>query len=190
MEKIEIARRELGAALQLFLDDKCTVSIHLLASAGAEIVESLVECSGGTSFRNVILSAAPHLTEKIVNDSMRVFANAFKHAATKGGKARDDAAVVALFSDEDNVAILFKGWIDYGTITGRLPLEAQAFQSWFAARYGEDEDWNYEPLIQVRSMSYKSSKQLLLQFISDGPGSDEVLGSPKTEAGPLMMPPL
>ena len=52
MEKIEIARRELGAALQLFLDDKCPVSVHVLASAGVTVTGLRVTVGYGDTLPN------------------------------------------------------------------------------------------------------------------------------------------
>jgi hypothetical protein len=188
MEKIEIARRELGAALQLFLDDKCPVSVHVLASAGAEVVEGLVQYRGGKPLLDMVLVANPEYTKRDANDALRKFANAFKHLSKKDGKLRDDAAIIEKFNDEENVAILFKGWLDYGNVEKRLPIEAQLFQLWVLARMGLLKG-KIEPFNQVKTLPYKEAKALLRAAPSIWLDNPDILASDTTEVGPLMRPP-
>jgi hypothetical protein len=110
MEKIEIARRELGSALHLFLGDYCPVSVHVLASAGGEITQGLADKAGGHAYREALPLMSPPQTERSVNDAMRLFSNAFKHLEKKDGTPRDDTHLFEIFSDEDNAGVLFKGW--------------------------------------------------------------------------------
>jgi hypothetical protein len=41
LDKAQIARRQLGAALALFIDDLDSVAVHVLACGGGEIAERL-----------------------------------------------------------------------------------------------------------------------------------------------------
>jgi hypothetical protein len=50
LDKTEIARRQLGTALALFLEDTDPVSVHALACAGCEIAEYLTRKAGEEPF--------------------------------------------------------------------------------------------------------------------------------------------
>ena len=59
MTKVEIARRQLGAALEMFLRGQDPVSVHCLAMAGCEIAEWLTENVGAKAFKTHILTNVP-----------------------------------------------------------------------------------------------------------------------------------
>ena len=46
LDKTQVARRHLGTALVLFLDDLDPVSVHSLACAGCEVAEHLTRKAG------------------------------------------------------------------------------------------------------------------------------------------------
>ena len=50
LDKIQIARRQLGTALALFIDDRDPVSVHTLACAGGEVAEHLTRKAGAEPF--------------------------------------------------------------------------------------------------------------------------------------------
>jgi hypothetical protein len=50
LDKTQVARRHLGTALALFLDDLDPVSVHTLACAGCEVVEHLTRKAGVEPF--------------------------------------------------------------------------------------------------------------------------------------------
>ena len=54
--------------------------------------------------------------------------NFFKHAST------DYEEVLENFAADDADAVLYVAVSDFGRLCGGLPVEAQAFQMWFAAR--------------------------------------------------------
>ncbi|GBQ25662.1 hypothetical protein AA0472_1834 [Acetobacter estunensis NRIC 0472] len=55
LSKIQIARRQLGVATALFLDNADPVSVHCLACGAAEIVESIGYHSDTENFTGHIL---------------------------------------------------------------------------------------------------------------------------------------
>jgi hypothetical protein len=59
MTKDEVARRQLGAALDMYLRGQDPVSVHCLAMAGCEIAEWLVEDAGAQAFKTHILKNIP-----------------------------------------------------------------------------------------------------------------------------------
>ena len=61
-KKGQIARRQLGTALALFIEDRDPVSVHTLACAGGEIAEYLARKKGKEPFADHILATFPDFT--------------------------------------------------------------------------------------------------------------------------------
>ena len=135
MEKAEVARRQLGTALHLFIADDDPVSVHVLACGGGEISESLARKGGQEPFTTHILETVPDIDPGKIRALRNQFWNAFKHSTTRKGVDREDASLLARFDDEQNDHALFIGWYDYMNAVGTLPLEAQVFQVWYFAKY-------------------------------------------------------
>jgi hypothetical protein len=71
--KIETARRQLGTALALYLQDKDPVSVHCLAGGGCELIEYFAKKAGGEPFTSHILKTWPDLNIKEVRRLQRQF---------------------------------------------------------------------------------------------------------------------
>jgi hypothetical protein len=137
LDKTQIARRQLGTSLALFLEGADPVSVHTLACAGSEIAEHLTRKAGAEPFSTHALATFPDLDIKDLRRIRNQYWNAFKHATTFGGVDRADEELLERFKDEINDHTLFVGWYDYTLATGVLPIEAQVFQIWYYARYPE-----------------------------------------------------
>jgi hypothetical protein len=135
LTKLEVARRQLGTALALFLDNKDPVAVHVLTCGGGEIAQRLAEVAGTESFETHMLATFPDLDKGKLAMLRKKYWNALKHATTHNGKDRDDAKILGAFSDEANDHHLFIGWCDFANAKGRLPIEAQAFQAWYFAKH-------------------------------------------------------
>jgi hypothetical protein len=61
LTKLEVARRQLGTALALFLDNKDPVAVHVLTCGGGEIAQRLAEVAGTESFETHVLATFPDL---------------------------------------------------------------------------------------------------------------------------------
>ena len=61
LDKTQVARRHLGTALALFLDDLDPVSVHSLACAGCEVAEHLTRKAGAKPFSTHVLATFPDL---------------------------------------------------------------------------------------------------------------------------------
>jgi hypothetical protein len=134
--KIESARRQLGTALALYLQDHDPVSVHCLAGGGCELIEHYARKAGAQPFASHILKTFPNLDIEDVRKRQRQFWTAFKHATYRhSGKERDDEQLLAGFSDEQNDHALFIGWYDYALATRTMPIEAQVHQTWYIALY-------------------------------------------------------
>jgi hypothetical protein len=138
MTKLEVARRQLGTALALFLEDLDPVSVHSLTCAACELLSHLAEKSGRRPFNSYILASYPDETAATLRRAQHAYWNAFKHALKPDFKTeRDDADLLADFSDSRNDHDLFIGWYNYSNVTGQAPIEAQLFQFWYIAAHPE-----------------------------------------------------
>jgi hypothetical protein len=137
--KIEAARRQLGTALALYLEDSDPVSIHCLAGGACEVIDFYAKKVQGEPFVSHILNQNPDLDMARVRRIQRQFWTAFKHATRKQGKGteveRDDEELLGRFTDDQNDTALFIGWTDYARATGTMPIEAQVHQAWFLAKH-------------------------------------------------------
>jgi hypothetical protein len=137
LNKTEVARRQLGTALALFLEDSDPVSVHTLACAGREIAEHLARKAGEEPFSTHALLTFPDVSRAKLGSLQNQYWNAFKHALTRGGFEREDWELLERFKDEINDHMLFWGWHDYMLAVRSLPIEAQIFQVWYYALYPE-----------------------------------------------------
>ena len=117
LRKVELARRQLGTALSLYLDGHDPVSVQCLVCGGCELAEHLAIKSGGPPFWKLPLASYPSMTVRDFTELRNKFWNAFKYSSKRNGEERDDSELLSTFSDMDNVVRLFIGWTDYGTAT-------------------------------------------------------------------------
>lgn len=138
MDKLEVARRQLGTGLALHLREQDPVSAHCLICAGCEIAERLSIEAGNKPLRDFVIESYPGLTVKEHKKIRDEYWNAFKHAQGLGGSGlRDDRELLERFSADENEVRLFVGWFDYGLAAGSMPIEAQVFTTWYLARTPE-----------------------------------------------------
>lgn len=130
LDKPEIARRQLGAALAFFIENLDPVVVHVLAGGGGEVAASLPRKAGKQAFRDTV-----ELSDRDFASARNRYWNAFKHATDRQGLERADEEDLAAFTDEANDLLLLTGWMDYQKGGFPLPIEAQVFISWFCARY-------------------------------------------------------
>jgi hypothetical protein len=84
--KVESARRQLGTALALYLDDYDPVSVHCLAGGACEVLDFYVRKVGKKAFVTHILHHNPHRNLGSIRRLQRQYWTAFKHA--KVGRKR------------------------------------------------------------------------------------------------------
>ena len=129
LTKIEVARRQLVTAIQLFFEGGDPVSIYSLASNAWEVIDVLCNKAGVSSMSNETRGHVPagkDLKRDYVNSPYRNF---FKHAD------RDPDAKLSSF-DESNVdSIMMLAVEDYIRLNKRSPVEFQAFQLWYLATH-------------------------------------------------------
>lgn len=193
MDKLEIARRQLGTALALFLNDLDPVSVHCLACGGGEIAETLTRRAGEEPFSAHSLEVVPDLTQRSLREMRNRYWNAFKHAMDRSGTDRRDEEIIANFDDLKNDHVLFVGWYDLALAAGKMPIEAQAFQAWYFAKFPEKlaeevDPAPYQALFpQLDVLSRTDQKARLREAILESRMNAEVMEDEKTDRQPLIM---
>jgi len=191
--KIESARRQLGAALSLYLANNDPVSVNCLATGGCEMIEYFAEKGGGKPFTSHILKTFPDIKINEIRKLQRQFWNAFKHPLDHGGRERDDDELLARFDDIQNDHALFIGWYDYLATTGTLPIEAQVHQLWYLYLYPDKVDASfpfskYEHIFpNLRTKSRTDQKKMLNNGIAHAHSMPGIIDDPETDARPLLL---
>jgi len=194
MDKPEVARRQLGTALDMFLRDQDPVSVHSLAMAGGEIAEQLASNAGAEPFVSHVLRTFPDIDLKEIRTLQRKFSNAFKHATTRDGQDRQDAEIIKSFDPRINEDVLFIGWHDMMHSGLPAPIEAQAFVVWYFAKYPE----KLNPAVDISTYkqtfpnlpSFSPLQQLsrLRDVIRKAKKNGAVMQDPQTDSRPLVLP--
>jgi hypothetical protein len=127
LTKLDVARHQLGTALDLFIRDRDPIAVQCLACGGSELIEAIAKTNNVRPFSTHILETVPNIDVKRIRVLQRQYWNAFKHLNDREGERHDDDAILAAFDNTKNDAALFIGWHDYSAVTGRLPLPAQVF---------------------------------------------------------------
>ncbi|MGO7805265.1 hypothetical protein ACC694_23240 [Rhizobium ruizarguesonis] len=190
--KIQIARAQLGTALDLFIRDRDPYSVHSLACGGSEIVEGLAKEADLPSISTHIPQTIPDIDQRKLKRLRNQHWNAFKHFYEQDGKTvRDDEALMADFADEANDAVLFGGWLDYLLVTKRLPVEAQVFQVWWYATNPKSMNPDVDPspwqslFPKIDTQSREEQKRRLRRAVERWRNSKGILRDPRTELEPL-----
>jgi hypothetical protein len=193
LDKTQVARRQLGMALALFIEDLDPISVHTLACAGGEIAEHLARKKGKQPFAEHILATFPDFDIARIRKVQKQYCNAFKHATTQKGKERDDADLFVKFDDTVNEHSLFVGWFDYHRAAAMLPLEAQVFHVWYLCVYPErlEPGFDVAPLEAVfpdlRSKTRSAQKKALRGVIEHYRHDRELMTDPATDPTPLVL---
>ena len=194
MDKAEVARRQLGTALDMFLRDQDPVSVHSLAMAGGEIAEQLARNAGAEPFVSHVLKTFPDMDMPKIRSLQRKYSNAFKHATTRNDQDRQDAEVIKSFDLKINEDTLFVVWHDMMHTGLPAPIEAQAFMVWYFAKYPEklnpavDSSTYLETFPNLRSLSPPRQLDRLRDVIRKAKKNGAAMQDPRTDRRPLVLP--
>jgi hypothetical protein len=125
--KLDVAKREIVAAVRLLFDGGDCVPVLVLAAAARVITTTLCDRRGLPSFADEVLEDWPHLTKRDIYREVNRHANFFKH-----GDADPDE-VLTTFLDHEAECVLFAAIIDLNKLCGHPPAEALVFEAWFHA---------------------------------------------------------
>lgn len=130
LTKLDVAQREINAAVRVLFDGGDPVAICVLASAARGIVASLCEAHGVRSFFDELQEEFPAHERRDLYKEANRYANFFKHAD------KDPEAILIGFQPSDADAILFTATYDFGSICKGKSIEAQVFEGWFLYLHG------------------------------------------------------
>jgi hypothetical protein len=117
LDKTHIARRQLGVALALFLEDLDPIVVHVLACNAGEVAEYLAALA---AFRND--------SWRDIRRERNQFWSSFRYATTHDSDQEGYSRLVVGFDDLRNDHALLVGWYDLMLASRKLPIEAQVFQ--------------------------------------------------------------
>ncbi len=129
LTKIDVARRQLATAIQLFFENGDPVSIYSFAANAWEVIDVLCNNAQVASISNETRGHVPagkDLKRDYVNSPYRNF---FKHAD------RDPDGTLARFDDSNVDSIMMLAVEDYMRLNKRSPVEFQVFQLWYPATH-------------------------------------------------------
>jgi hypothetical protein len=192
--KIEVARRQLGTALFLYLRDFDPVSVHCLASAGCEVIEHFAKKVGREPFMMQVQQQNPNLPFEELRGMQRRYWNAFKHATERKGVERQDNEILANFTDEQNDVALLIGWHDYHMATKKIPMEAQTHMAWYITLHPEKLNPGHELerytryfSAEIKNKSRSMQKAELRSVIERTRSVHEIMGHAETDTRGLMI---
>lgn len=196
MDKLEAARRQLGTALQLYLDQRDPVSVHCLVCGGCALADGLASARGGKPLRLFSIAQQPEMDDRSFFKLRNRFWNAFKHHATHSDEVRQDEELMTSFTDAENRDRLFLGWIDYGSAAGTLPIEAQVYNTWFMgldrSRFGDEVALAFLTKLDkvfpgLSELPPDRQHQRLRREIAKARRDRELMSDPLTDRRPLVL---
>ncbi len=134
LTKLDVAQREINAAIRLLFDGGDPVAVLVLAAAARGIVTALCEKQGASSFFDDLQEEIPDRKKRDLYKEANKHPNWFKHAD------EDADAVLEGFKAADADMILFCATYDFGSVCKGKSIEAQVFEGWFLYLYGEEAD--------------------------------------------------
>lgn len=191
--KTDIARAQLGAATDMFLRDKDLISVHALACGACELLEGVGQVKNVEVLSALVLKLNPEMKLGKVVRLRNQYWNAMKHFYENDKKTvREDAELLADFSDVQNDTVIWEGWHDYQALTGTLPVEAQVLQVWYFA-INEDklapkiDKGPYRQIFpNIRSDHRTEQKRRLKRACEKFSKDRQIMAHPKTEQRPLV----
>ena len=134
LTKLDVAQREINAAVNMTFAGGDPVAICVLASAARAIVGALCEIADASSFKKELQDFQPEMSDRAYYKAANKAWNFFKHAD------QDPEDVLEGFKPDDADSILFTAVFDFGALCQGKSIEAQVFEGWFLFRYGNPED--------------------------------------------------
>lgn len=131
LTKLDIARRQLATAIDLFFAGRDAVSVYSLAANSWEVIDALCRNAGIDSFSIQARENIPAGKDLKVNYVNSPYRNFFKHADT------DREKTLPPLPDSQVEAVLFLAVEDYIRLNERSPVQFQVFQLWYLAKHPE-----------------------------------------------------
>ena len=192
LDKTHVARRLLGAALALFLEDLDPIVVHVLACTAGEVAEYLAVKASGQPFTARALATFRNNSWRDIRRARNQFWSSFRYATTHDDDQDGHSRLVSGFSDLQNDHALVVGWYDLMLASKKLPIEALMFQSWYFDLYPERlgsvaDASRYETLFPgLRDLARPDQKKALRDAIELARQDPAIMNDPATEQGYLI----
>ena len=151
--KLDVAEREIVAAIQLLFSGGDPIAVYTLANSAREITATLCELRGKHSVIDTIQEDRPDLSRKEIYHLASEHAAFFKHAD------RDPDSILEKFDPTEADAVLWVACTDLGSLKGSKPLEADAFELWFFAMRGVSAELGLPDFKELRGTTTSSRDQ-------------------------------
>ena len=135
LDQTDVARRQLGVALALFLQDLDPIVVHVLACTAGEVAVYLAVKASGEPFSARALATFRNKVWRDIRRARNQFWSSFKYATTHDLDEESYNKLMSGSNDLQNHYALLVGWHDLMLASKKLPIEAQVFQSWYFALY-------------------------------------------------------
>ena len=190
-DKTHVARRQLGVALALFLEDLDPIVVHVLACTAGEVAEYLAVKASGEPFTARALATFRNKVWRDIRRARNQFWSSFKYATTHDLDEESYNKLMSGFNDLQNDHALLVGWHDLMLASKKSPIEAQVFQSWYFALYpeklGTEADLlRYETFPGLRDLSRSDQKEALRNAIEHSRQDSAIMNDPAIEQGYLI----
>jgi hypothetical protein len=192
LDKTYIARRQLGVALALFLEDLDPIVVHVLACNAGEVAERLAAKASGQPFTARALATYRNNSWRDIRRERNQFWSCFRYATTHDDDQGGYDGLMSSFNDLQNDHALLVGWYDLMSVSRKLPIEVQVFQFWYFALYpdqlGSEADVSrYEALFpRLRDLPRSDQKRALRDAIAVARQDPAIMNDPATEPGYLI----
>ncbi len=116
LSKLEVARRQLEAAINLYFADGDEVSIHTLAAASYNVIHDIVEKKklGPMIVKDLVVKSSKPEMRTLLRQALNEAENFFKHAD------RDPEAILKFFPIQTEY-LIFDAETRYQILTSTLP---------------------------------------------------------------------
>lgn len=128
LTKLDVARRQLATAIDLFFAGRDLVSVYSLATNAWEVVDVLCRNAGIESFSVQVRESVPAGKDLKLSYINSPYRNFLKHADT------DSAKILPPLPHSQVEGVLFLAVEDYIRLNERSPVQFQVFQLWYLAK--------------------------------------------------------
>lgn len=185
LTKVDVARRQLAIAIELFFADRDAISVYSLATNSWEVIDVLCRRAGIESFSVQARENVPDnkdLKRHYINSPYR---NYFKHADC------DSEKTLPPLPNSQVEGVLFLAVEDYIRLNGKSPVQFQVFQLWYLAKHPDKLDAAVsDELVEgvsrvfpgLPSLSRDAQLRFGAQVLSQAETNQELANDPRTES--------
>jgi hypothetical protein len=187
-----VARSQLMTAIDLFFEDRDSVSVQALAGNARELLESLCRLKGIEPMTELLMRDNQR-TKKDIYELMNLYRNCFRHLGDTKAERDDDQQTLNQFDDTKNEYLLYICVEDYLRLRRKAPVAIQVFQLWFIALHQDllENPPAFLPAIRdkfpgIVEKPRAQQKRMGLLMLNEYAADPNLLADPRTE--PVILP--